>query len=215
MRKYWAVLLAALGFVPIACAGPPPDASSLISSWAAAANAHDLAEAESLFSPDAVIDDGSGATGSDRVHNWNAMVVDRFQVRVERVTVISSTRASALVAISALEASRPMPARSYHLDVESDRGKIQSFAWRQPDLADWTTAFSAPVDPVPAVNTTGHPKVMSPLVGASVVALLAVAVLVVVAGMPLRKQPVQPSGELLHGLREFSAGRNARGSGET
>jgi hypothetical protein len=215
MRKYWAVLLAALGFVPLACAGPPPDASSLVSSWATAANAHDLTEAESLFSPDAVIDDGSGASGTDRVHNWNAMVVDRFQIRVERVTPISSTHASALVAISSIEASRPMPARSYHLDVESDRGKIRSFSWRQPDLADWTTTFTTPVSPVPAVNTTNHPEVMSPLIGASVVAVLALAVLVVVAGMPLRKHRPEPSGELLQGLRQFSAARNARGSGET
>ncbi|MBV9358977.1 MAG: hypothetical protein JO023_26005 [Chloroflexi bacterium] len=134
---------------------------------------------------------------------------------MERVTAISSTRASALVAISSIEASRPMPARSYHLDVESDRGKIQSFAWRQPDLADWTTTFSAPAKPVPAVNTTGRPQVMSPLVGAVVVALLALAVLVVVAGMPLRKHRVEPTGALLQGLRQFSAGRHARGSGET
>ena len=110
MRTYWAVLLAALGFVPLACAGPPADAATLVSSWAAATNAHDLTAAESLFSPDAVIDDGSGAAGADRIHNWNAMVVDRYQIRVERVTPISSTQASALVAISSVEASRPMPA---------------------------------------------------------------------------------------------------------
>jgi len=215
MRRYWAVLLAALGFVPLACAGPPADAASLVSSWAAAANAHDLTEAESLFSPDAVIDDGSGTTGADRIHNWNAMVVDRYQIRVERVTAMSSTRASALVAISSVAASRPMPARSYHLDVESDHGKIQSFAWRQPDLADWTSAFSQPATPVPAVNTSGRPQVMSPLIGASAVALIAAGVLGVVAGRPVRRHRVAPSGALLQGLRQFTAARHARGPGET
>jgi hypothetical protein len=99
--------------------------------------------------------------------------------------------------------------------VESDRGKIQSFAWRQPDLADWTAAFAPPLTQVPAANTTGHPEVMSPLVAASAIVLLAVGVLALVAGMPHRTQRAEPRGELLQGLRQFTAARNARGPGET
>jgi hypothetical protein len=207
MRGRGAIGLVALWCaLAVGCRATTADAAGVFSAWLRAADERQLAVAEALFADDATIDDGSGSSGPDRVHTWNAMVLDRYRLGLVQLTPISPEHAVAIVTISSLQTARASPIRTYQLDVRVRGGKIRSMAWRVPDSADAFAPAAAPTVGVESAAT-------NPLVGLAVVgAALAGAVAVARArGARARPAPVPVGhrGALLAGLREFVAARRA------
>jgi hypothetical protein len=212
MRALGAISLTAvlcLLVVAAGCRSSSSDASGVFSAWMRAADERQLAQAEALFADEAVIDDGSGSSGPDRVHTWNAMVLDRFRLNLLRLTPVSSDHAQALITIASLQTARPVPIRTYQLDILVRGGKIQSMTWRVPGDAD---AASAPALPVPAADRVwGTPRLAAATIAAAVVVALALV------GRARRRQqrPEAARGFLLEGLREFVAARHAPTPGQS
>jgi hypothetical protein len=205
MRTAVGVLLAALGSLAVvACRAPAPDAASVLSAWIHAANNRSLADAEYLFAEDAIIDDGSAAGGADRVHNWNAMVLDRYRLQVLRITPLGPEHATALLSVLTIETPRVTPIRSYRLDIATRDGKIRSLAWRQPQLSDWA-AEPAPPAPAPSRPTTDWPWAL-----AAVGALMGLGGAVWVL-RPRRPRPpvADVPGPLVSALADYVAARRA------
>jgi hypothetical protein len=207
MRSLGAVLLATA--LLAACRPSAVDAAAVFSAWTRATNDRQLAQAEALFAEDAVIDDGSGSSGPDRVHTWNAMVLDRFRLNVLRLTPISADHVQALVTIASLQSARPIPIRTYQLDVLVRGGKIQSLTWRVPGDTDTVSApaLAAPV----ADRVWGMASVAAAAAAGALVMGLALI------GWVHRRPRVPEGGRglLLEGLRAYVAARHAPTPGES
>lgn len=199
-------LALALSSVVASCTPASRDAATTVSAWVTAINGRQIDQAIAFFDDDATIDDGTLRGGADTVYGWDASLVDRYQLRVLDMQVVSPERAILLFEL--LPRGRAVSIGTYSFDVWVTDGKIQSLVSRPAPHG-----LGAPRhhDAVAAVATTS----LFPLKPAQAGGVAVVLILVVTCWRRIAPHDVarrQTDGALLRGLRHHVEARRMASS---
>lgn len=209
MRALVAAALAlALSSALASCTPTSRDAATTVSAWVAAVNGREVDQAVAFFDDDALIDDGTLRGGAAAVYGWGASLVDRYQLRVLEMQVVSSERA--ILLFDLLPRGRPASIGTYSFDVWVTNGKIQSLVSRPaPHGLGAPKRHDAEVS---AATAPTWPLLLAQVGGAGVTLILGLA-----GWQRLRPNgPAhrQTDGSLLRGLRHYAETRRLAADGQ-